>query len=1039
MTRSPNLWTIPAGVAFLPALAEAVTNGTLIDPVETDGPALADMTIYVPTRRAARALRGQLVERMGGRAVILPTIRPLGEFDEEAGLLDGTNREAIELPPPAGQFERLIALAPLVQAWKSKLPEHVAALFEEQLIVPASTADAIWLARDLVALIDEFEAENIGWDALDKLVPDELAGWWQVTLDFLKIVTEHWPYILKEIGRTNPAAWRSAQIVAEADRVASGSVAGPLIAAGSTGSIPATARLLSAIARHPSGAVVLPGLDRDMDDASWRLIGDAKTAPSVFGHPQFGLKKLLRTMDAERAEVTVLGTPTKPHAARSWLVNEALRPAETTHRWWQNQPAIEKAVVEGALDDVTLIEAANEREEALAIAIALRQAVDQVDRRAALVTGDRNLARRVSAELARFGVIADDSGGRPLLSTPAASLLLLVAEAVFRPGDVVHLLDLLSHPMLVCGMQRSEVRRLAEFAELVLLRGGTDRPDISTMTDQFEVRLSALNESRHSPTWLARINETDAARISHLLGSICEAIAPLCALRDRNEIELGDMISILVSSVEALGRDASGSLEGIYQGDSGEHLVASLREILASERILMCRPAEIPDILKACLAPEVVKPTAAGDGRIAIWGVLEARLQSADTLVMGGLNEGSWPRKVETGRFMSRVLSSGVGLEPPERRTGQAAHDFQMAMGADNVILSRSVRAEGSPAAPSRWLQRLLTIVGPSVAKTMRQRGERFVGLAEAIDKADDVELAGQPCPKPAIEVRPAHFSVTEIETLRRDPYAIYARRILKLEPLEPLSRDPGAAERGSLFHDILHRFTVANIDATDRDAEAALLEIGKQCFAEAGLPDDVAAVWWPRFTAQARWIVDWEIRQVRGVRASFSEIAAKRTVIAATGVTLSGRADRIDVLDGAGHAEIIDYKTGSGPSKGQAHTLLAPQLALEGALLARGSFSDVGVATPADLKFVRLKPDGTVVTESILEFKGNVKTAGGLADEAWERLGNLIAHYSNADNGYLSRALPAREHDMDGDYDHLARALEWSSGLSVDGEGGGQ
>ncbi len=243
MSRPPNLWTIPPGVAFLPALAEAVSTDALIDGAGTDDPSLADMTIYVPTRRAARALRGQFVERMGGKAVILPTIRPLGEFDEEAGLLDGTNREAIDLPPPAGQFERLMALAPLVRAWKSRLPAHVAALFEEQLIVPASTADAIWLSRDLAALIDEFEAEDISWDALDALVPDELAGWWQVTLDFLKIVTEHWPQILDEMGRSNPAAWRSAQIDAEAERISHGSITEPLIAAGSTGSIPATARL----------------------------------------------------------------------------------------------------------------------------------------------------------------------------------------------------------------------------------------------------------------------------------------------------------------------------------------------------------------------------------------------------------------------------------------------------------------------------------------------------------------------------------------------------------------------------------------------------------------------------------------------------------------------------------------------------------------------------------------------------------------------------------------------------------------------------
>lgn len=1028
MAKRPNLWNIPTGAPFLPALTDAILENHLLPDLDLSGTRIASATIYVPTRRAARGLRTLFVERMDGAAAILPTIRPLGEFDEEADLLEaGSN--TLELPPPVGQHERLFALAPLVRAWKSRLPAHVAALFEEELIVPASAADSIWMARDLAELIDEIEMEGVGWGGLQDLVPAELAGWWQVTLDFLKIVTEYWPDMLAEQERSNPAAWRTEQIDAEARRLRRNPDAGPVIAAGSTGSIPATARLLSAIAHHPAGAVVLPGLDKQLDNDTWSLIGQAEAAPSVFGHPQYGLKKLLSNMDADRAMVTELVSLQEPNAARSWLVSEALRPAETTEMWASKRPQAEACIDTGALDAVAVIEAANEREEALAIAIAMRKAVTEPGRRAALVTGDRNLARRVSAELSRFGVIADDSGGYPLVSTPAATLFQLIAETVFRPGDPAVLLDLLGHPLLRCGMARQDVRRLAPVVELVLLRGQPGRPDIADIVSQFDARLEELLTKSHQPIWFERIDEADVARIRDLIGALGRAVVPLAEMRGKPEFGFSEALLLLVQAAEDAGKDDEGSIAAIYAEDAGEALASVLRSLIAADSDISCSPDEVPDILKALLAPEIVKPSAAGDGRIAIWGVLEARLQSADTLIVGGLNEGSWPRKTETGRFMSRVLTGGIGLEPPERRTGQAAHDFQMAMGAETVVLSRSVRTEGSPASRSRWLQRLLTIAGERATSGLLDRGSEYLHLARAIDETSDVPLAQQPCPKPPLEARPKRFSVTEIETLRRDPYAIYARRTLRLEPLDTLSRDPAAAERGSLFHEILHRFTSAGINLAETEAHQRFLDIAATCFDEAGLPDDIRTVWWPRFVAATPAILEWEREQSSGVRQKHPEITAQRTEVGATRITLSGRADRIDVLDGRQYAEILDYKTGSFPSRKQAHTLLAPQLALEGALLARGAFTDIGKVTPADLKFVRLKPDGSVVAESILKIRESTKTAEALSEEAWTKLEELLACFAEPDHGYRSRALPMREHEMDGDYDHLARALEWSSG----------
>jgi ATP-dependent helicase/nuclease subunit B len=402
--------------------------------------------------------------------------------------------------------------------------------------------------------------------------------------------------------------------------------------------------------------------------------------------------------------------------------------------------------------------------------------------------------------------------------------------------------------------------------------------------------------------------------------------------------------------------------------------------------------------------------------------------------VVGGLNEGVWPAKASADRFMSRVMKSGMALEPPERRIGQSAHDFEMALGVRALVLSRAARAGDAPAVASRWLQRLQTFAGEAATAAMRARGDGLLALARSVDGGQESPPARQPCPAPPLAARPRHFSVTEIETLRRDPYAIYARRILRLAPLDPLLCDPGPAERGTLFHAILHRFALGGVDPRAPEAAARLIDAGRACFAEAGLPDDVAAVWWPRFERLAASVIDWERGRAGGVLRRVAEARAAATPVGASGVTLSGYADRIDMRP-SGLADIIDYKTGTSPSKVQAHRLVAPQLPLEAALLARGAFAEPGRLEAADLLYVRLKANGEVVPESILSIKGSNRAAGDLAAEAWERLERLIAHYASEDSGYLSRALPLREGDTDGDYDHLARVLEWSAGRREGGE----
>ncbi len=1035
---APRVLSIPPGTAFLPTLVDGLLAGIVIPGFRSkaDPLALAGVTIYVPTRRAARELRSLFVQRSGRGSSILPMVRPLGEFDEDEALFGEDDSAGLELVQPISGLDRLLYLAPLVREWKKRLPAHVAQMFHEPLVVPASSADAIWLARDLAALMDEIETEGADWSGLAGLAPDSLSGWWQVTLEFLTIVTRNWPEVLAALQKSNPAAHRSALIRLETDRLRRNPPSGPVIAAGSTGSIPATAELLAAIARLPNGAVVLPGLDRNLDERAWAVLADDMPRPAILGHPQYGLAKLLRRIGLSRTDVDEIGASTPALALRAALVSESLRPAETTDEWATRRGALPGSDVEAALAQVTLVEAPRERDEAVAIALALRLGVDAPGRKAALVTGDRELARRVTSELQRFGISADDSGGTPLASTPPATLLALLVQAVFEPGEPVAVLGLLKHPLLSLGMNRQAVRHAAETIELVALRGGTGRPDLASLAELFETRLSDMAGDRRPPFWLARMTEERLAAARTVLGKLTVAVHPVVATRGEAPVELADIVRASVRALEALGRGEDGSLADLYGADAGARLAEFLRGLVASTAPFSLAPGEWPEILIALIGPEVVKPAPGAERRIAIWGALEARLQRVDTLVIGGLNEGSWPRRAEADRFMSRMMKSGMSLEPPERRIGQAAHDLVMAMGTPEVILTRSARAGEAPAVASRWLQRLLTFSGPQAAEGMRARGGELLAWTRALDEGPKLDFAARPEPKPPLAVRPMHFSVTEIETLRRDPYAVYARRILLLAALDPLLRDPGAAERGTLFHDILNRFSATGVDPREASALGVLLAKGRECFVETALPSDVEAIWWPRFEMLAPAIVEWEITRADSVIRREPEARASKQAVGDTGVTIAGYADRVDVLP-AGMADILDYKTGSSPSKGQAHTLLAPQLALEGALLRRGAFGKLGTLEPADLAYIRLKPNGDVEPESILKHGSSLRSARDLSEDAWARLEKLLIHYQDRASGYLSRTLPFREGETDGEYDHLARVLEWSAAGDGPAEGG--
>jgi ATP-dependent helicase/nuclease subunit B len=1033
--RRPNVFTIAPGVPFLTTLVNSVRSGTFgwAGPDPTDPLALASTTIYVPTRRAARELRAMFAQTSGTSSAILPVIKPLGEFDEDASFFASPETEELSLDPPITADERILTLARLTSAWKEGFGNEVTSLIEgEPVMLPATPADAIWLARDLAALMDEMEREGVTWQELAKVDSEALAGWWQHTLKFLGIVTEAFPAHLAAHNLSDPVAYRNAILRAEARRLKEFPPMGPVIAAGSTGSIPATADLLTVIAQLSQGAVVLPGLDTYMDQPTWQHLGAPDAPKSVCGHPQFGLMKLLNKLGAIRNEVQQLGEPQPPLKKRETVISEALRPAETTHLWAAKNDQSKSAGIADALSDVVLIEAPVEREEALAIAIALREAIDDKRKRtAALVTPDRNLARRVSAELLRFGIVADDSGGAPLANSPQAILFQTLLRCVFEPADPVDLLLVLKHPLSQFGQTKQVVSRATETLELVALRGIIGQVDVQSLGDVFERALQEATDKSRRAAWMDGVSAADIGAARQIASALKESCSSLQALAGEPQISVQQAIEAAVAAFEAVGSDETGSLQTLYGGDHGEAFAAHLRGLINTTANFQFSASSLPDVHASLISGKTVKPKTGSDPNVFIWGSLEARLQEVDTIVLGSLNEGSWPGVMPEDPFLSRGMKSNMQLDPPERRMGQAAHDFQMAMGTAKVILSRSLRSGDAPSVASRWLQRLNAYIGKENSEALRQRGAQYLYWAEEIDQRENIPFEPRPRPTPPVALRPKHFWITDIEKLRRDPYSIYARDVLGLRPLDPLIRAPDERERGNLFHEIMRRFIAAGVPCDRLNAEAKLRDIAVDAFAEQELPPEVRALWWPRFDQLVGPIVEEELKRQSGITTSFVEASAARTGIDDTGVMISGRADRIDVLQ-AGGIDILDYKSGTNPNKTAAALLYSPQLALEAALAKRGAFRQIGPQSVSELIYYRLLAKGKVKLDSI----GTGKDGTGsddLGDKAWEQLVRLTQHFNNPETPYTSHIIPSLY--PDNDYDHLARLREWSAGNDDGGD----
>ena len=1045
-----RIFSVPVSVPLLRTVISALVDGRLVDGFEArrNPLNLAQATLYLPTRRAGRLAREIFLDEMKTDAAILPRIVALGDIDEdELAFAEGTEQfggvAPLDIPPRLGELERRLTLAHLVAAW-ARTPVSAP-------LVVGGPASTLALAGDLARLMDDMVTRGVDWNALDKLVPDQLDRYWQHSLEFLRIARKAWPQHLREIGRIEPAARRDLLIDAEAARLTAHHK-GPVIAAGSTGSMPATAKFLHVVANLRQGAVVLPGLDTDLDDAAWQTIGGVRnaqgkfTTPPASNHPQFAMQGLLDRFGIKRGDVEILGTPAPD--GRDVLVSETMRPSTATEQWHDRlaQPDI-AARISGGMKNLAVVAAPNPEMEALAIAVAMRQA-RHLNRSAALVTPDRALARRVMAALGRWNLEFDDSGGDGLMDTSAGIFARLVAEAAAKGLEPPTLLALLKHPLFRLGGAHGALKHAIEILELALLRG--TRPPagsggLARDFDRFRAELRKLRaqetSSLHASEARAKLRDDELDQAQALIAALQKALLPLESMVSSNTYDFAELAQRHHEVLAALCCDQNGIVV-VFEGAQGSALASAFSDLLGEQKQsgLLVQLGDYPELFQTAFADRMVRRPEQANAHLHIYGQLEARLTESDRVILGGLVEGVWPPAPRIDPWLSRPMRHELGLDLPERRIGLSAHDFAQLLGHDDVILTHSAKVGGAPAVASRFLHRLEAVAGQERWKHATQAGEGYIRFAGEIDRPVKIKPVERPEPRPPRATRPLKLSVTAIEDWLRDPYTIYAKYILRLAPLDPVDMPLSAADRGSAIHESLGEFTQTFADALPAQPAPALLRIGDKHFASLMERPEARALWWPRFQRIAAWFADWELARRGHIGRIDAEIRGEigiplddvRTFI------LSARADRIEQRHD-GRFAILDYKTGQPPTGKQVRMGLSPQLTLEAAILREGGFKDIAAdSSVAELAYVRLSGNNPPGEHRSLELKIRTNDTPQPPDEAADyaraELEKLIRKFEDENQAYTSLNLSMWSNRY-GAYDDLARIKEWSAagGLGIE------
>ncbi|AXI56612.1 double-strand break repair protein AddB [Sulfitobacter sp. JL08] len=967
-TDRPRVFGLPLGADFPKALVDGLIARHKDQPPEK----LTRVTVIVNTQRMARRIR-DLFD--AGPPMLLPRIQVITDL--------GQGAVGAGIPPAVPALRRRLELSQLIGTLLEKEPDL------------ASRAALFDLSDSLAALMDEMHGEGVSPDAISALDVSDQSGHWERTKTFISIIKKYFD------GATSEPDVETRQrlvVSALAAHWASNPPKDPVIVAGSTGSRGTTMMLMQAVAKLSQGALILPGFDFDLPEDVWTKLDDPLLSED---HPQYRYRKLMLALGLRPADISNWGADIGPDvAARNRLVSLSLRPAPFTDAWLAEGPALPD--IAGATQGVTLVQARHPRDEALAVALRLRQAAED-GQTAALITPDRMLTRRVTAALDQWNIAPDDSAGQPLHLSPPGRFLRHVAQLFSQKMSAELLFTLLKHPLCHSGGSRNQHLLFTRDLELYLRRTAPPYPKESDFR-----------------AWASQHDHPAAPDWANWLGNT----VPGNATGDARPLSVWSQIHIDLSQRLSAGSapEDSGELWLKNAGQSALQVMQSVEREAASAGDMSA--FDYNNLIGNLLSQGEVRDRDDNTPGIMIWGTLEARVQGAELLILGGLNEGIWPAAPTPDPWLNRTLRDRAGLLLPERRIGLSAHDYQQAVSAKEIWLTRSVRSEDAETVASRWINRLTNLMrglpeqgGLKCLADMTARGDEWLARTRELERVSPVAPAPRPSPRPPVAARPRKLAVTDIKRLIRDPYAIYAKHILKLRPLDPLVQSPDAPLRGTLIHTILEQFVRQTVQDPSSLTKDMLMQIADQVLDEKAPWPATKLVWRARLERVADWFLEREEERRRhATPLVFEKDARGIVVLPELGFEIKGFADRID-QDETGTVYLYDYKTGQPPSAAEQRKF-DKQLLLEAAMIEAGGFESVGPATVARAVFIGLGSKPTEVEAPLQDEP---------AAKIWEELKELIAAYLDPAQGFTARRMLQKDTDK-GDYDQLSRFGEWDN-----------